>query len=85
MSDLFCFSSYVWPRPELRSEPALPRLDAEANFQLMQGLVGNGVHKGQVRDFQIDFGGFFGCLDQTEGLVQVPAGGVYAVLCEHTV
>ena len=55
-------------------------LNIKPFFQQVHLFVGDGVDQRQVGDLHIDFGGFFSGLNETEGLVQILARAVNAVL-----
>ncbi len=70
--------SLIWREKKLCQIP-FAGFDAEAGFEKVHLLVGDGVDEGQVGDLHVGFGGLFGGLDEAEGLVEVTARAVDAV------
>ena len=59
----------------------LPGFHAEVGLQLVHLVVGNGIDQRQVGDLHVNFSSLFGGFNESEGLVQILARAVDAVLC----
>ena len=59
----------------------LPGFHAEGGLQLVHLVVGNGIGQRQVGDLHVNFSSLFGGFNESEGLVQILARAVDAVLC----